>query len=108
MLHAHNEILQKSEGYLSLNKEVKVLDEVVYYNKRLETYEPKDFIKSLWTQKSLILNRELYLSLFNGEDFVTAKRNQYKNFSYDRSLGEYTQKIPSIATWKRLTHRPQK
>lgn len=101
---AQHDISTSSNGYL-LNLESDS-DMEFTYNPVSETYEMKNYIQGLFTQSAFSFDMNKYQGLFNAKDMLTAKRNQYRNFSYDRSIREYTGKPKSFATWKRMVHPP--
>lgn len=106
MTEALEHIVESSNGYLSVFKSQSIKEEVLIYNTEVEAYEPRNYVESLWVNKSVSFDKDKYLSQFGGEDFISAKRNQYKAYKFNREFGEYVGKVPSIATWKRLTHPP--
>jgi len=101
---AQDNISSSSNGYLTSLKTESDME--FSYNSSLESYEMDNYIQGLFTQTVFSFDMNKYQEKFNAEDMVTAKRNQYKNFSFDRSTREYVGKPKSFATWKRMVHPP--
>jgi phosphatidylserine/phosphatidylglycerophosphate/cardiolipin synthase-like enzyme len=101
---AQSDISISTNGYL---KSLKTISDMEFsYNLDLESYDMKNYINGLFTQSVFLFDTNKYQEMFNARDLITAKRNQYKSFNFNRLNREYVGKPKSFATWKRMVHPP--
>lgn len=57
-------------------------------------------------QKLFVLDEQQYIDKFNGEDFISAKKNCYDQLTFDEDQQSYSKKYFQFWDWKSLNHPP--
>ena len=59
-------------------------------------------------QNLFFLNEQQYINTYNGDDFLSAKINSYKNLIFSKEKLRYSKKYFQFWDWKSLNHPPLK
>lgn len=80
------------------------------HDKKRNEFQIKDWFLQDWykLQDMFLFDHESYILTQGSPDFLTAKRQQYKNFSFDHKRFFHYKETPAMKEWGGLTHPPVK